>query len=86
MELITKPLSKTKTFTFFVGIDVSKNELDFSLLKQKQFICHEEIPNEVDLIILFVKKLEETYGDLKLPGLCSVLRTQAFTVIIFIRL
>jgi len=49
-------------FDFFIGIDVSKNELDFAVQQGKCFLFHREIANEPGAIKLFVKEL------LKLPG------------------
>jgi transposase len=49
-------------FDFFIGIDVSKNELDFAVQQGKCFLFHREIPNEPLAIKMFVKELS------KLPG------------------
>jgi transposase len=49
-------------FDFFIGIDVSKNELDFAVQQGKCFLFHREIANEPEAIKLFVKELS------KLPG------------------
>ena len=49
-------------FEFFIGIDVSKNELDFSVQRGKAFLFHQEIINEPDAI----KALLTEIG--KLPG------------------
>lgn len=49
-------------FDFFIGIDVSKNELDFAVQQGKCFLFHREIANEPGAIKLFVKELS------KLPG------------------
>ncbi|MBC8053654.1 MAG: IS110 family transposase [Sphingobacteriaceae bacterium] len=48
-------------FTFFIGTDVSKNELDFAVIQGKQLIFHREIQNQVKPITAFIKEL------LKLP-------------------
>mgnify|MGYP003575793336 CR=1 FL=1 len=49
-------------FTFFIGTDVSKNQLDFAVRDEKQLIFHKEIENKVKPINAFLKEL------LKLPG------------------
>jgi transposase len=35
----------TKKYTYFIGIDVSRNELDFAINKGQDFLFHREIPN-----------------------------------------
>jgi len=49
-------------FEFFIGIDVSKNELDFAVQQGKCFLFHREIANEPVAINAFIKELG------KLPG------------------
>jgi transposase len=49
-------------FEFFIGIDVSKNELDFSVQQGKSFLFHQEIMNEPEAIKAFLKEVG------KLPG------------------
>ena len=49
-------------FTFFIGTDVSKNELDFAVMQGRQLMFHREIENNVKAINAFLKEL------LKLPG------------------
>lgn len=49
-------------FEFFIGIDVSKNALDFSVQRGKDFLFHKEIVNEPEAINLFLKEL------FKVPG------------------
>jgi len=49
-------------FDFFIGIDVSKNELDFAIQQGKCFLFHREIANEPVAINAFIKEL------CKLPG------------------
>lgn len=49
-------------FDFFIGIDVSKNELDFAVQQGNCFLFHREVPNEPAAIGAFIKELG------KLPG------------------
>jgi len=49
-------------FEFFVGIDVSKNELDFAVQQGKTFLFHREIGNEPESIKAFIKELERQAG------------------------
>lgn len=49
-------------FEFFIGIDVSKDELDLAVQHGKCFLFHREIANEPGAIIAFIKELG------KLPG------------------
>lgn len=49
-------------FTYFIGTDVSKNELDFAVMKGKDLLFHREIANAPASIKVFVKDLA------KLPG------------------
>lgn len=45
-------------FTFYLGIDVSKHELDFSLRCGKESLFHKEIPNTLTGIKQFFKELK----------------------------
>jgi transposase len=49
-------------FDFFIGIDVSKNELDFAVQQGNGLLFHREVTNEPAAIASFVKELA------KLPG------------------
>lgn len=46
-------------FTYFIGCDVSKNELDFAIMQGKQLLFHKEIKNEPDAIKAFIKELKK---------------------------
>lgn len=50
--------SKVMKFNFFIGIDVSKNELDFSVVKSGEELFHLETNNSLDGIRAFVKQLK----------------------------
>ena len=45
-------------FSFYLGVDVSKNKLDFSLRCGKESLFHKEIPNTPQAIKLFFKELK----------------------------
>lgn len=49
-------------FTYFIGIDVSKNELDFAVMNGKNLLFHREISNNPQSIRAFLKELT------KMPG------------------
>ena len=49
-------------FEFFVGIDVSKNELDFAVQHGRNLLFHRELVNEPQAIMAFLKELD------RLPG------------------
>ncbi|WP_295716743.1 transposase [Mucilaginibacter sp.] len=44
-------------FTYFIGADVSKNELDFSVMQGKRFLFHKEVSNSPTAIKAFIKEL-----------------------------
>lgn len=46
-------------FTYFIGIDVSKNELDFAVLHGKNFLFHKETANTAQAIRCFMKDLNK---------------------------
>lgn len=62
--------SKVMNFTFFIGIDISKNELDFAVRQGSEFLFHQEILNTPAAITAFIKEL------FKLP--CFSLETTIF--------
>lgn len=49
-------------FEFFIGIDVSKNKLDFSVQQGKCFLFHKEIANEPEAINALLKELGKLSG------------------------
>ncbi len=49
-------------FNYFIGTDISKNELDFAIMQEGRLLFHREISNTVKEISIFIKEL------LKLPG------------------
>ena len=50
--------SNAKNYTYFIGIDVSKNELDYAIIHDKTLLFHRECKNEPDAIVAFVKELK----------------------------
>ena len=49
--------NKVMEFTYFIGTDVSKNELDFAIMRGKTLLYHKEIANTEQAITLFLKEL-----------------------------
>lgn len=49
-------------FDFFIGIDVSKNELDFAVMKGRQLLSHHEVANQPGAIKGFLKELGKQAG------------------------
>ncbi|HEY4195823.1 MAG TPA: IS110 family transposase [Mucilaginibacter sp.] len=49
-------------FTYFIGTDVSKNELDFAVMQGKTLLFHKEINNTPQEIIAFIKELNDLAG------------------------
>lgn len=54
--------NKNWRFDFFVGIDVSRNELDIALMNRNEFVGHFKIGNTPDEISGFVKASKKEYG------------------------
>lgn len=44
-------------FTFFIGTDVSKNELDFAVRQGKHLLFHREVENSLNSVNAFLKEL-----------------------------
>jgi len=51
--------SKVMEFTYFIGTDVSKNELDFAVMRGKTLLFHQEIANTEQAITVFIKELNK---------------------------
>ncbi|MDP1795754.1 MAG: transposase, partial [Daejeonella sp.] len=49
--------NKVMEFTYFIGIDVSKNDLDFAVMQNKTFLFHKKISNSPAAIISLLKEL-----------------------------
>ncbi len=54
--------NRKQKYLYFVGIDVSKLTLDFTLIKEDKYIYHKVIPNEIFEINRFVKDLKLVKG------------------------
>jgi transposase len=50
--------TKAKKYTYFVGIDVSRNELDFAVQQGNAYLFHKEIPNETSAITGLVEEIK----------------------------
>ncbi|MDB5142590.1 MAG: family transposase [Mucilaginibacter sp.] len=60
---MTEPLkSRVRKFTYFIGIDVSKNELDYAVMQGKDLLFHQEGKNGPDDIVAFLTKLKTLPG------------------------
>jgi len=49
---------KIKKYTYFIGVDVSANELDYAVMKGSKFLFHKERKNEMVDIVDFIKELK----------------------------
>jgi len=52
----------SKKHSWFIGIDVSRNELDFAVMKAKTILFHREIPNDIQSIKDFIAELKLQVG------------------------
>ena len=58
-------------FEFFIGIDVSKNDLDFAVMQSNSLLFHQQIANTPSAILAFLKELNKLTGfDLKRSLFC----------------
>ena len=51
--------TKLPKYSYFIGIDVSRNELDLAVMSGSDFLFHREIPNDPVEIIAFVNELKK---------------------------
>lgn len=56
--MTTAPELKIKKYTYFIGVDVSANELDYAVMKGSTFLFHRERKNETADITDFIKELK----------------------------
>ncbi|NOW94008.1 IS110 family transposase [Mucilaginibacter sp. SG564] len=52
-------MPKTKNYTYFIGIDVSRNKLDFAVMQANNFLFHREIKNITDDIQALIIELKQ---------------------------
>ena len=52
-----------KTFSHFIGIDISKETLDFALVVDNIFCLHQQVENTAKGINIFIKELKKRYSD-----------------------
>ena len=53
-----------KTFSHFIGIDISKETLDFALVMDNIFCFHQQVENTAKGINIFIKELKKRYINL----------------------
>ncbi len=53
---------KAKRYNYFIGIDISKNELDYAVMKGNKLLFHEENINDPDAFMEFIEKLKTLPG------------------------
>jgi transposase len=56
--LLKTKQKRTKKYNYFIGIDISKNELDYAVLHNKQLLFHRESKNHPDDILTFIAELK----------------------------
>jgi len=49
---------RTKKYNYFIGIDISKNELDYAVFYNNQLLFHREAKNHPDDIVAFIAELK----------------------------
>jgi transposase len=49
-------------FNFFVGVDISRDKLDFSILDEQRFLLHKELLNETEPVKSFLNDLKKVKG------------------------
>ncbi|WP_316814273.1 IS110 family transposase [Pedobacter heparinus] len=54
--------TRQKKYAWFVGIDVSRNKLDYAVMRGKQLLFHDEIENSTPFIKQFVLELKAMKG------------------------
>jgi len=56
--LLNNKRNRAKKYNYFIGIDISKNELDYAVLYNKQLLFHREAKNHPDDIAAFIAELK----------------------------
>jgi transposase len=57
-----------KTYRYFVGIDVSKDELDFALIESNKALLHLEVSNDNKGINQFIKQVKSQHKDFSIDS------------------
>ena len=55
-------ITKPKKYTYFIGIDVSKNKLDYAVMRGNDLLFHREAKNEPAVILDFINELKDFPG------------------------
>jgi transposase len=50
--------TKTKSYNYFIGIDISRNKLDYAVLQGKTFLFHREAANQADVILQLISEFK----------------------------
>jgi len=50
--------TKVKRYTYFIGIDISRNKLDYAIMQGKSFIFHREAENNVQSINAIIEEIK----------------------------
>src|ERR1700733_13659806 len=53
---------RKKNYKYFIGVDISRNELDFAVMAGKELLFHKEIANQPADILAFVGELKMVKG------------------------
>lgn len=51
--------TKIKTYTYYIGIDISKNKLDYAVMRGKTFLFHKEAANEDEVILQLISEFKK---------------------------
>lgn len=51
--------SRSKNYTHYIGIDVSRNKLDFAVMHGRKLLFSQEVPNETLAILSFIKAVRD---------------------------
>ena len=57
--LTTMETNKIKRCTYFIGVDISKHELDLAVMQEEKLLFHREITNRPESIMSFMAKLKQ---------------------------
>jgi transposase len=51
--------TKVKNYTYFIGIDISRDKLDYAIMQGKSFLFHREAGNNVESIETIIKEVKK---------------------------